>query len=173
MKAARIAFVRIALIAFACSVPLAASAQWQWLDKSGRKVFSDQAPPPDITPDRVLRKPGSRARGFEDAPAAPVAAAAPADAASLPKPSGRDKALEDKKKQLQSAEEEKRKAEEQKNAQLRAENCSRAKSGKANFDSGARIARVNAKGEREIMDDAARAAEVKLLNEVIARDCPQ
>jgi hypothetical protein len=30
---------------------------------------------------------------------------------------------------------------------------------------------VNAKGEREIMDDAMRAAEGKRLDEVIARDC--
>ena len=34
-----------------------------------------------------------------------------------------------------------------------------------------RIAQLNAKGEREILDDAQRAAEVKRLQQVIARDC--
>lgn len=165
MKAAR-----IALLALACSVPLAASAQWQWVDKSGRKVFSDQAPPPDITPDRILRQPGVRARSVEGAPAAPVATAAPA-AAAVPKPSGKDKALEEKKKQAEAADAEKRKAEEQKIAQERSDNCKRAKLNKANYESGVRIARVNEKGEREILDDEKRAAEIKILDGVIARDC--
>ncbi|HZY15413.1 MAG TPA: DUF4124 domain-containing protein, partial [Ramlibacter sp.] len=40
--------LRLILLVLACSVPLAAAAQWQWLDKDGRKVFSDRAPPPDI-----------------------------------------------------------------------------------------------------------------------------
>ena len=164
MKAAR-----LALLALACSAPLLASAQWQWVDKSGRKVFSDQAPPPDITPDRILKQPAGRGRIVETAPAAPVATAAPA--ANLPKPSGKDKALEDKKKQFEAAEAEKKKAEEQKVAEARAQNCNRAKLSKANFDSGVRISRVNEKGEREILDDEKRAAEVKILNDVIARDC--
>lgn len=162
--------VRIALLALVCSAPLAASAQWQWLDHSGRKVFSDKAPPPDIAPERILRQPGGRGgRAIEVAP--PVAAAQPAAAASLPKPSGRDKALEDKKKQFEAAEAEKKKAEDQKIAAMRLENCNRARASKANFDTGVRISRVNDKGEREILDDAQRAAEVKHLNDVIARDC--
>jgi hypothetical protein len=167
MKAAR-----IALLALVCSAPLAASAQWQWLDNSGRKVFSDKAPPPDIAPERVLKQPSGRGGRSVDVapPAAPVATAAPG-AASLPKPSGKDKTLEEKKKQLEAAEADKKKAEEQKIAAARAENCTRAKSSKANYDTGLRVARVNDKGEREILDDAQRAVEVKHLNEVIARDC--
>jgi hypothetical protein len=41
----------------------------------------------------------------------------------------------------------------------------------AQIDSGVRIARTNAKGEREILDDAARAVEAKRHEGVIARDC--
>jgi hypothetical protein len=33
------------------------------------------------------------------------------------------------------------------------------------------LSRVNSKGEREIMDDAARAAEAKRLQEIMAADC--
>jgi hypothetical protein len=34
-----------------------------------------------------------------------------------------------------------------------------------------RVARMNDKGEREYMDDAARAAETKRLEGIIASDC--
>jgi hypothetical protein len=39
------------------------------------------------------------------------------------------------------------------------------------MDSGARLARTNAKGEREIMDDAARATESQRIQSVIDADC--
>jgi hypothetical protein len=167
MKAAR-----IALLALACTVPLAASAQWIWLDKSGRKVFSDQAPPADIAPERILKQAGSRA-GVAAPSAAPTlaAAAAPAAAASLPKASGKDKELEARKKQADTAEADKKKAEEAKVASMRAENCTRAKASRANYESGVRLSRMNEKGEREILDDSQRAAEMKVLDQVIARDC--
>lgn len=168
MKAAR-----IALIAFACSVPLAASAQWMWVDKQGRKVFSDQAPPPDIAPSQIRKAPAGRMPAKEEAAEAPAPApaAAQSTAANVPKPSGTDKALEDKKRQAEAAENEKRKAEEAKIAAAKADNCNRAKVTKANYESGVRLARLNDKGEREVIDDNQRAVEIKRLNEVIARDC--
>lgn len=166
MKAAR-----LALLALACALPIAASAQWMWLEKDGRKVFSDQAPPPHIPADRILKSPKGQAVF-----AAPVAetstAAAPAAAGTaLPRPVGKDKTLEERKKQAAAAEAEKKKAEDAKYAALRADNCTRAKQAKATYDSGARVARVDAKGERQFVDDNERAAEMKRLQEVIARDC--
>lgn len=165
MKAAR-----IALLSLVCLVPLAASAQWQWLDKDGRKVFSDQPPPPDVPPNRVLKQPGSRAAAAA-APAAPVAAAQPSGVDPALKPAGKDKALDDKRKQAEAAEAQKKKEHEAKVAAVRADNCTRAKSNKAQFDSGHRMAFINEKGEKDFMDDARRAAEVKRIDEVIARDC--
>ena len=159
---------RIALLALACLAPLVASAQWQWIDKSGRKVFSDQAPPPDIAPDKVLKRPGPRGRSVDAQPAAETAAAT---TPALPKITGKDKVLDEKKKQMDAAEAEKKKAQEDKVAAMRAENCTRARSAKATYDSGVRISRVNDKGEREILDDNQRAAELKHLDGVIARDC--
>ena len=41
----------------ACSS--AAMAQWQWIDGTGRKVFSDTPPPASIPDKSILRKPGS------------------------------------------------------------------------------------------------------------------
>ena len=153
------------ILAAACALPAVAGAQWQWLDKDGRKVFSDRPPPSDIAPNRILKQPGQRAAAVE--------AAAPATAASAPVPqiATKDKALEEKKKQVEAAEAAKRKEAEDQQAKVRAENCSRAKEAKANFDSGVRIARTNSKGEREFLDDNQRKAELTRIEGIIARDC--
>lgn len=164
----------VSLIVLACALPAASFAQWQWLDKDGRKVFSDRPPPSDIPAKSILKQPGVRAASAETAPE-PVAAASAArpagSAASAPRLSGKDKDLEDKKKQAQAAQDAEKKAKEDEIAKLRAQNCEVAKQGKANLDSGARIGRTNSKGEREILDDAQRAAEAKRMNDIIAREC--
>jgi hypothetical protein len=168
MKAAR-----IALLALVCSVPLAASAQWQWVDKDGRKVFSDQAPPADIPAERVLRSPRGRALPASTAASADAPVAAAVAAPVLSKPSGKDPVLEEKRKQAAAAEAAKKKAEEDKLMAARADNCERARSSRMSFASGQRIARINAQGEKEYVDDDQRAAELKRLDTVIARDCQQ
>lgn len=165
---------KLLLLTVACTWALGASAQWQWLDKDGRKVFSDRPPPQDIPEKSILKQPHGRPM----APA-PVAAASAADTApaTAAKPaasaagSGKDKALEEKKAQAEAAEAAKKKAEEQKLAQARAENCKRAREGKATLDSGVRMARTNEKGEREVLDDTQRAAELKRINGIIQSDC--
>jgi hypothetical protein len=166
MKAAR-----LALLALACSVPLLASAQWQWLDKDGRKVFSDRAPPSDIAPNRILKQPGLRTTVATDTTAAAAPAAAASTGLNVPKISGKDPALEQKRKQAEAAEADKKKAQEESVAAARAENCRRARAGKATLDSGVRMVRANEKGEREILDDKQREAEGRKLDEAIARDC--
>lgn len=166
-------FLAIALY----SLALAASAQWQWLDKDGRKVFSDRAPSPEIPEKNILKRPAPRvpSGGTEDAPtAAPASAAAasaPQNAGSAPKISGVDKELAERKKKAEEAEAAKRKAEQEKFLKAKVENCSRAKQAKATIDSGMRLARTNAQGEREVLDDAARAAESKRIQSIIDSDC--
>ncbi|RYF47628.1 MAG: DUF4124 domain-containing protein, partial [Comamonadaceae bacterium] len=59
----------------------------------------------------------------------------------------------------------------QKVAQAKAENCTRERQSKATYDSGIRVARLNDKGEREIIDDKARAEEQQRLQTVISADC--
>ena len=172
------------LILVLCGMAFAvtASAQWQWIDKDGRKVFSDRSPPPDILDKNILKQPA----GSKRPPAAPAmeasvaaatdnaAAASPAKAASsanAPRLSGKDAQLEAKKKQAEEEEAARKKAEDEKIAQAKAANCERAKRALTAFDSGARISTTNAKGEREIMDDKARAAETKRLQDIAASDC--
>ena len=166
--------IRLLLVAAAFALPAAAFAQWQWVDKNGQKVFSDQPPPADIPASSILKGPGM-AKGSATAGTPPTPAAAPAPVAAaqpaVPKLTGKDKALEEKKKAAEAAEAEKKKQQEEELQAMRADNCKRAKASKAMFDSGVRVARTNEKGEREIMDDNQRAAEVKRLEGLIAKDC--
>jgi hypothetical protein len=161
-------------------VSLSALAQWQWLDKDGRKVFSDRAPPATVPEKSILKQPnrlksasvveatgGDTTRALEPAPASsgiqPVA--------SAPKLNGVDKELAEKKKKAELLETAKRKADEDKVATGRAENCTRAKHAKVGLDSGVRLGRINKQGEREVMDDAARALEAKRIQTIIESDC--
>lgn len=160
-------------------LPLGAHAQWQWIDKNNKKVFSDQGPPPDIPEKNILRRPGAAQARVTLSPAASTAAP-PADAAPQApapvaaggaKPTGVDKELEEKARKAEEAEKARKAAEDQKLAQAKADNCKRALQSKATFDSGIRIARTNTQGEREILDDKARAEETQRLQSVIDSDC--
>ena len=165
--------IRTILAASLALVCVSAFAQWQWLDRDGRKVFSDRAPPADVPEKNILKRPGKVAPAPDTAaPAGDSAApAAQAGAVPVPKKNELDTKLEEKKKQAEQAEAAKKKAEEDRAAQARAENCTRARQAKATLDSGVRMSTTNAKGEREIMDDAARSAETKRIQGIIAADC--
>lgn len=160
------------LFAVLTSVSAVAHAQWQWIDHEGHKVFSDRAPPADIPDKNILKRPQGRIAAPADAPAKDDAPAAPgAGQVADSKAPGMDKDLEAKKKQAAEAEAAKRKAEEERITKAKIENCARAKQAKTSFDSGVRISRTNAAGEREFMDDAARASELKRIQGIIASDC--
>jgi hypothetical protein len=154
-----------------------AAAQWQWLDKDGTKVFSDRAPSPEVLEKDILKRPNPVAKAA--VPVAKEAATGEADAAAASPsmvrnasaPGGQDKDLEAKKKQAADAEAAKRKAEEDRVAKTKAENCTRAKQAKSSFDSGIRISRTNASGEREILDDTARAVELSHVQSIIGSEC--
>ena len=143
---------------------LPAHAQWMWKDKDGRVTASDLPPPRDVPEKDILQRPDLNARKPVVAAASTPASAAPARPAVDPQLEARRRAAE----QEQAA---KVKAEEDKLTQQRAENCRRARSHLSALESGQRIARVNDKGEREVLDDKGRAEEMRRANEVIASDC--
>jgi len=158
------------------SFTLSALAQWQWIDKDGRKVFSDRSPPAEIKEKDILKRPGGRgsvavAVVSESAPAPPALAASAVANGSAPRLTGKDAQLEAKKKQAEEVEAARKKAEEEKVVSSKADNCGRAKRYLTTLDSGARIASTNAKGEREIMDDNKRAEERKLAQGVADANC--
>lgn len=150
-------------------------AQWQWVDKDGHKVFSDRAPPTDIPDKNILKRPNSRSAPPVATDATGTETNATPAAVPLPpasgKPSELDKELEAKKKQAQEAEAAKRKAAEEQYAKAKVESCARAKQAKATLESGVRIGRTNAAGEREYMDETAKAEELKRIQGIMAKDC--
>lgn len=166
---------RLIAVGFLC-VASRSMAQWQWIDRSGHKVFSDRPPTADVPEKNIIRRPGASvpvtivsntetdALANEPAPAVPNT--------SAPQPSSdaqKEKIAAEQKKQQEEAA--RRKAEDEKIAKQRAENCQRAKTALATLKTGVRLSTVDAKGERSVMDDKARAAEEKRLNEAIAANC--
>lgn len=177
---------KLVLLAALAACSLSAAAQWQWVDATGRKVFSDRAPPPDIPAKNILRQPGGSApapaaAAPSTAPAATDAAtqpaadataqAAPAAAAKDTKPAGTDKALEEQKRKAEALEAAKAKAEKERLAKQRQDNCARAKQSKTALSSGRLLGYTNEQGERGFMDDATRDAELKRADAIIASDC--
>ena len=175
--------IRLFLALGLCLACATGHAQWQWVDKDGRKVFSDRAPPPDIPARNILRQPGTGTRAAP-APvaAAPAAAEAPAGASSaapaadaqgpaVPRLSGVDRELIEKKKQAEAAAAAKARADEERVLKAKADNCERARANKALMDSGVRVSHTKPNGEREILDDAGRAAELKRIQIVMETNC--
>ena len=161
-----------ALTGLLLTTSLSVFAQWQWVDSSGRKVFSDTAPPASVPDKNILKKPGSSPAPTTMAPAAaPTSVAEKAATPAAPQLPTVDKELEAKKKQAEQAEEASKKAEEHRVAQARTDNCERARKAKSTMDSGVRLATTNAKGEREIMDDKARASESRRMDGIMRSDC--
>jgi hypothetical protein len=154
-----------------------AFAQWMWLDKDGRKVFSDRAPPPEVPAKSILKQPGMPARSASDAAGTSDAAAGArsdtpdATKAAASGKSGLDKAVEERKRQAEAAENDKKKAEEARIASQKADNCARARQNMATLQSGIRLAQVNENGERVILDDSARNSEVSRAQATIDSDC--
>jgi Domain of unknown function (DUF4124) len=145
-----------------------AHAQWKWRDKNGQVTASDLPPPRDIADKDILQRPEVTTRR-----AAPAAAGA-ASAASATVGAAAPVAETELDKRLKAAEQEKAakaKADEERLAAQKRDNCSRAREQLATLDSGIRIARVNQKGEREVLDDKARADETRRAREGIAANC--
>jgi type IV secretory pathway VirB10-like protein len=135
----------------------AAQAQWTWRDKEGRITASDLPPPRDVPDKDILTRP---------APATSAAASNPATPAP---PVERE--LEARKKAAEAERAAQTKTDDAKQAAARADNCRRARAQLAAMDSGQRIARLNDKGEREVLDDKGRAEESRRAREVMASDC--
>lgn len=170
------ALARLGLGLAAATTLLAAAAApaWVWQDDAGRKVYSD-LPPPTSVPERlILQKPSERAPEPPAPPAGAVSGATVA-APAPPTPSApglpKDPALEKRRLEAEAAEQAKQRAIDKRNAQIRADNCDRARSARATIESGARLATTNADGQRVVMDAAMREAELQRLQAIIDESC--
>jgi hypothetical protein len=161
----RIATVLLVLLGSTLCLP--AQAQWKWRDRSGQTQYSDLPPPAAVPEQDILQRP----QGATRRAGVPAAATAAASAAPLLAARGSDPELEARRKKIEQDALDKKKAEEAKVAAAKAENCTRAKSQMRSLDSGVRMTRTNDKGEREYLDDTARAAEAKRTREMMSSDC--
>jgi Domain of unknown function (DUF4124) len=147
---------------------LPAVAQWKWRDAGGRTQYSDTPPPPSIAEKDILQRPQGSATQSARRAAPPASAASDAPALA---PKIADTELDAKRKQAEQETADKKKAEEARAAATRAENCTRAKAQMRALEAGGRMSRTNEKGEREFLDDKARAQEATRTREAMTSEC--
>lgn len=172
------AFLLAALGGLALAPAADAAGQWKWREANGRIVYSDRPPPGHISEKAILQRPPGMVpqavppspKGPSLVPGTPAVVTLPASAATSGVP-GTEPELEARRRKEAEAKEAQAQAEAAKLAAAKAENCARARGQLKVLDDGVRIARTNEKGEREILDDKARAAEQSRLRAVIASDC--
>lgn len=178
-------FRLLIVLTLTCLALTPASAQYQWRDARGRMVFSDMPPPNTVNKSRIIR-------GFKPTPRpaqqAAEQAAADANNNSQPTDSARpDSAQNDGPAPTASrlaarlAEFDKRrearlianqeKAEKDKVAARKKALCRNLHADNRALTSGMRLARVNERGEREIIDDQARKTRLRENRELLAKHC--
>ena len=152
---------RFQLLAGAALLLLAnvAQAQYAWIDGKGVKQFSDQAPPGDIPPGKILKAPG-RAKLVADAPGeAAQQSATAADPKSLA-----DREADYRKRQKAKADADAKAAATATNLAQRQAACDAARIRNAELASGKRLR----SGDGAVLDNAGRAAQQATTNQALA-----
>jgi len=156
----------VALLAAALALTLAlpVSAQWKWRDKSGQTQYSDLPPPVGVADQDILQRPvvGQRKAQAAAAPSAPASGASGVAGATGTATAAPPLAAKASEPELEA---------KRKKAEQEEEACTRAQGNLRTFDAGVRVSRTNDKGEREYLDDAARAAEARRSRDIIATQC--
>lgn len=164
---------KIALPFVACLLAIAAvgahaQSLWKWRDASGQMHIGDTPPPPGTPAKNIISSPSAAAH-------APAASSASTTTSTATAASAPESDLDKKKKAADKDKADKDKADraaaDQKNAAIRNDNCTRATNEIAGLQAGNRIAVTNAKGEREYLDDAGRAAEIRRTQDIAASNC--
>jgi hypothetical protein len=155
----------VALALLALSLP--SHAQWKWRDKDGRVTVSDRPPPREVADQDILSRPAAARR----AALLPSAAAASAASAVADGKGPLDREVEARRRAAEQEQAAKTKADETRVAAQRAENCQRARAQISTLESGQRLARVNGKGEREMLDEKARADELAQARDAATANC--
>ena len=147
-----------------------ALAQYKWKDGQGQLHASDRPPPREVPDKDVLQRPALVARPALATSAAPAAASAASAPALPPKPM-LDPELEARRKRAEDEARARNRADEERLAAQRGENCQRARQQLTTVESGQRLVHYNERGERVVLDDAARADEAQAARRAIAQDC--
>lgn len=161
----------------------ASFAQYQWRDGNGRMVFSDQPPPHDIDPAKVIRRdpgrltpPASSSAGSAPKPEAGSASSS-ANAKSGPTASApesfADRQLDAKRKAQEKAEAERKKKEQAEQEAKVARACEDMRTEVRTLETGMRVTRVNAQGEREFLSDEDRTKRIDSVRRDMREHCKQ
>lgn len=179
-------FLRSVVAALALMAASTALAQWQWVDESGKKVYSDRPPPLTVPESSILKAPKGAMR-----PNRGERSDRSRGAASGGTQSGADQASEQGHEDLElkaraqhiQAEQEQASADnsaeiaqhnvevEKSNAAARKGNCERARSRLAQLQDGKRVMSTDASGSVGFMSDATRASERKMAQDLIQANC--
>ncbi len=140
------------LVATLLAASTAGAQIYQWKDANGKTVVSDKPPTGSV----------SQQKKFDAEAATPP---------SAPQKSGAEREMEFRKRQMESGEKAEKAQKEERAAAEKAENCERARRYLQSLENGDRIAGRDSKGERYIMEDAQRAAEIGKTKETIQSSC--
>lgn len=162
--------MQVVLVSFAAGFSLlalpTAAETYKWTDAEGKVHYSDQPPPSSVKETTVTGK-----KAPKSAPA-PQNGAAQGDGKAADKGKGAAKPApaaaktvqeldaEFKQRQVEAAEKEAAQKKAASDAADKSKNCEQAKANVALYKEGGRIARANAKGETEYLDDAQIAQEL-------------
>ncbi|MGD9951370.1 MAG: DUF4124 domain-containing protein [Burkholderiales bacterium] len=134
--------MRILILALLLAFASGAAAQlYRWVDKDGRVRYTDTPPPAGVQA-RTLQAPAS-------------APASPGEGKPAPSVSEQEQAFRQRQLEAQKAAE--KSALAQKEAETKRQNCARAQEYLRTLESGQRVSRTTAQGERDFIDVAARA----------------
>jgi len=154
------------LLAAACALPLAAHAQvYKWIDEHGKVRYGDTPPPKAKA--KVIATPSARS------PATPPAAANAGKAADARKgpltPAEQEMEFRRRAKEAQTRDAKAEK--ERKDQEARRLNCENSQQTLRGLESGQRISRTNAQGERYFLDEAQVAQEIARAKDTVSQWC--
>jgi hypothetical protein len=168
----RTSLLLVALAAFAAA---ASAQQYKWVDRNGRVQYGD-TPPPGVNA-RPLRgsarppaPPAAPEEASGDAPAEKPAAAGEAAAKKGPPTlAERDAEFRKRREEAEKAAQKQAKAEQE--AKTRKDNCERAQASARFLESGQRVTRTDASGERRFLEDAEIAQEAARARQMVKEWC--
>jgi hypothetical protein len=157
--------LRVLVLGLTLAFAAGASAQlYRWVDKDGRVRYSD-TPPPGVKATNLSPSPGY------SAPPPPAAGdAAAKDTGKGPLTPAQQEA-EYRKRQVEAQKSREKQEQASRDLQAKQDNCARAQESLAGLESGQRIARTNATGERYYIDDDQRAAETEKARQSVNSWC--
>ncbi len=153
-------------LAAACALPLAAHAQvYKWIDENGKVRYGDTPPPKAKT--KVISTPSARS---PSPPPAAANAARPGEAKKGPlTPAEQEMEFRRRAKEAQTRDAKAEK--ERKDQEARKVNCENSQQTLRGLESGQRITRTDANGERQYLDDAQVAQEIARAKASVSQWC--